>query len=115
MNREEALEAIDKELDRTRKQIEAEGHATKFSAASSSGKAKGDDVKLVVISGTAAVKVEVNYIFRGTLLEPVRRPLTQQAEDTSPASSSRRFMKPNSTAASLWPHWTASIRAICST
>ncbi len=82
LNREEALEAINQELDRTRKQIEAEGHATEFSAASSSGKAKGDDVKLVVISGATAVKVEVNYIFRGTLLEPVQRPLTQQAEDT---------------------------------
>jgi hypothetical protein len=82
LNREEALEAINEELDRTRKQIETEGHATEFSAASSSGKAKGDDVKLVVISGTTAVKVEVNYIFRGTLLDPVRRPLTKQAEDT---------------------------------
>lgn len=82
LNREEALDAIDQELDRTRKQIEAEGHATEFSAASSSGKAKGDDVKLVVISGATAVKVEVNYIFRGTLLDPVRRLLTKQAEDT---------------------------------
>ncbi|RQR36752.1 nucleotidyl transferase AbiEii/AbiGii toxin family protein [Burkholderia sp. Bp9142] len=82
LNREEALEAIDQELDRTRKQIEADGHATEFSAASSSGKAQGDDVKLVVISGATAVKVEVNYIFRGTLLDPVQRALTKQAEDT---------------------------------
>lgn len=79
--RDEAIAAISGELDRARAQIEAEGHAVKFSTATTSGKAKGDEVKLTVISGQTSVKVEVNYVFRGTLLEPVNRPLVQAAEE----------------------------------
>ncbi|CAD6563333.1 nucleotidyl transferase AbiEii/AbiGii toxin family protein [Paraburkholderia sabiae] len=79
--RDDAIAAISSELNRARAQIEAEGHAVKFSTTSASGKAKGDEVKLTVISGQTSVKVEVNYVFRGTLLEPVSRPLVKAAED----------------------------------
>lgn len=79
--RDEAIAAISKELERAKERIEAEGHATKFSKATSSGKPKGDEVKLTVISGDTSVKVEVNYVFRGTLLEPVTRPLVRPAEE----------------------------------
>ncbi|GAB7536717.1 nucleotidyl transferase AbiEii/AbiGii toxin family protein [Burkholderia sp. 3C] len=78
LSREEAIGAIAEELGRASAQIEAEGHATRTSSAS--GKAKGEDVKLTVISGDVSVKVEVNYVFRGTLLEPVMRPLVPAAE-----------------------------------
>ncbi|MBB5421544.1 hypothetical protein OKW33_005818 [Paraburkholderia atlantica] len=71
---DDAIAAISGELDRARAQIEPEGHAVKFSTATTSGKAKGDEVKLTVISGQTSVKVEVNYVFRGTLLDPVDRP-----------------------------------------
>ncbi|ABO59796.1 nucleotidyl transferase AbiEii/AbiGii toxin family protein (plasmid) [Burkholderia vietnamiensis] len=77
--RGDAIAAISNELDRARAQIEAEGHAV--STATASGKAKGDEVKLTVISGQTSVKVEVNYVFRGTLLEPVSRPLVKAAEE----------------------------------
>jgi hypothetical protein len=81
LTRDEAIAAISKEIERARARIEAEGHATKFSAATTSGKAKGDEVKLTVISGETSVKVEVNYVFRGTLLDPVSRPLVKSAEE----------------------------------
>lgn len=81
MSRDDAIAAISAELERARERIEAEGHATKFSKATSSGRAKGDEVKLTVISGDTSVKVEVNYVFRGTLLEPVQRPLVAAAEE----------------------------------
>lgn len=74
LSRDDAIAAISSELERARERIEAEGHATKFSKAAPSGKAKGDEVKLTVISGDTSVKVEVNYVPRGTLLEPVARP-----------------------------------------
>lgn len=50
LSRDEAIAAISKEIERARERIEAEGHATGFSAATMSGKAKGDEVKLTVIS-----------------------------------------------------------------
>jgi predicted nucleotidyltransferase component of viral defense system len=81
LGRDEALAAIGAELDRARTQIEAEGHDVRFSMASTAGKVAGDEVKLTVISGQTSVKVEVNYVFRGTLLEPVHRPLVQAAEE----------------------------------
>jgi len=81
LTRDEAIAAISTEIERARTQIEAEGHATRFSAATTSGKAKGDEVKLTVFSGDTSVKVEVNYVFRGTLLRPVERPLVKAAED----------------------------------
>ncbi|KML62525.1 hypothetical protein VL15_02950 [Burkholderia cepacia] len=80
--RDDAIAAISRELERAREQIEADGHATVFSKATSSGKARGDDVKLTVISGDISVKVEVNHVFRGTLIEPVARPLVAAAEET---------------------------------
>lgn len=81
LTRDEAIAAISQEIERAKGRIEAEGHATKFSAATTSGKAKGDEVKLTVISGETSVKVEVNYVFRGTLLETVLRPLVKSAEE----------------------------------
>lgn len=82
LSRDDAIAAISSELERARERIEVEGHATKFSKAAPSGKAKGDEVKLTVISGDTSVKVEVNYVSRGTLLEPAARPLAPAAEET---------------------------------
>ena len=43
--------------------------------------AEGDDVKLVVSNGAARVKVEVNFVFRGTALPVETRSLVAAAQD----------------------------------
>ena len=43
--------------------------------------AEGDDVKLVVGNDTAQVKVEVNFVFRGTVLPVEPRRLVASAQD----------------------------------
>jgi hypothetical protein len=48
--RDDAIAAISNELERARAQIEVEGQAVRFSTATAFGKAKGDEVKLTVIS-----------------------------------------------------------------
>lgn len=79
LSRDEAINAITEELGRAKARIEAEGYTARTSTVS--GKARGEDVKLTVMSGDALVKVEVNYVFRGTLLDPVTRTLVTAAEE----------------------------------
>jgi hypothetical protein len=67
--RDDALAIIHDELARARQAIERQGHMVTVAAAS--GRNKGDDVKLTVSSAEAQVKVEVNYVFRGTLTPTV--------------------------------------------
>lgn len=40
----------------------------------------GDDVKLLVDAGGSRVRIEVNFVFRGTVLSVVRRPLISAAQ-----------------------------------
>lgn len=81
LSRDDAIGAITEELGRAKEKIEGDGLTTRSSTAS--GSAKGEDVKLTVMSDDASVKVEVNYVFRvrGTLLDPVRRDLVPSAEE----------------------------------
>ncbi|PZQ75292.1 MAG: nucleotidyl transferase AbiEii/AbiGii toxin family protein [Sphingomonas sp.] len=74
--RDEALAAIEAELKAIAATLEARGLSITHPR-----KAGGDDVKLFVSDGKAEVKVEVNHVFRGSLL-PVRpMPLTAAAQD----------------------------------
>src|SRR5207245_1082980 len=41
----------------------------------------GDDVKLLVEGGGARVKIEVNFVFRGTVLPVAQNALIQTAQD----------------------------------
>lgn len=48
--------------------------------AAASGRHQGDDVKLTASSADAQVKVEVNYVFRGTLMPTVMRSVVPRAQ-----------------------------------
>lgn len=76
--RDEALAIIHDELARARQAIERQGH--RVTLATASGRNKGDDVKLTVSSAEAQVKVEVNYVFRGTLTPTVTRSVVPRAQ-----------------------------------
>nr|WP_309911493.1 nucleotidyl transferase AbiEii/AbiGii toxin family protein [Caballeronia sp. LZ035] len=77
-DRKEALAIINDELLRVKKAVEQQGHTV--SVATASGKHAGDDVKLTVSSANAQVKVEVNYVFRGTLSPTVMRAVVPRAQ-----------------------------------
>lgn len=65
--RDAALKAIKDELAAAKTRIERMG----FIAEVRQNKA-GDEAKMFVTDGTFEVKVEVNFVFRGTVLPPVR-------------------------------------------
>ena len=79
--RDEALRHIGEELARAKAAIEKQGFHAKYSQTAADGKQKGSDVKLTVFSDETSVKVEVNYVFRGTLLAPQSRQLVAAARD----------------------------------
>ena len=57
---------------------------------------KGDEVKLLVSNERSQVKVDVSYVFRGTIMRPERRSLTASARELF----------------SSWRPWTDGILAI---
>ena len=73
--RPEALDAISAELAAAQARIEAFG----FPAVLRRSK-DGTEAKLFVSDGVAEVKIEVNFVFRGTVLQPERRALTPAAQ-----------------------------------
>jgi hypothetical protein len=112
--RDKALAIIHDELARARQAIERQGHTV--TVATASGRNEGDNVKLTVSSAEAQVKVEVNYVFRGTLTPTVTRSVVPRAQLMFRVD----FEVPtlSFTAANSLRHWTGSIRAIflmCST
>jgi predicted nucleotidyltransferase component of viral defense system len=78
-DRREALSIIDAELTRAKEAIERQGYTVTVAAAS--GRHQGDDVKLTASSADAQVKVEVNYVFRGTLMPTVMRSVVPRAQN----------------------------------
>ncbi|CAM2155726.1 Nucleotidyl transferase AbiEii/AbiGii toxin family protein [Pararobbsia alpina] len=79
--REESLANIASELGRVTLAIEKQGFQVARSHIAPSRRDKGSEVKLVVFHDDVSVKVEVNYVFRGTLLEPVSRMLVPAARE----------------------------------
>lgn len=75
MDRADALQAIKDELAAAAIRIEGMG----FMADVRQNKA-GDEAKMFVTDNTSSVKVEVNFVFRGTVLPPVRSSLTAAAQ-----------------------------------
>lgn len=73
--REDALQAIGAELAAAQKRVAALGHDVELRK-----NKDGTEAKLFVRSADAEVKVEVNFVFRGTVMEPTRRSLTTAAQ-----------------------------------
>jgi predicted nucleotidyltransferase component of viral defense system len=76
LDRESALKAISADLAAVKAAIAAMGHRAVLPTTKS-----GDDVKLLVNGNDSQVKVEVNFVFRGTVLPVVHTPLVQAAQD----------------------------------
>lgn len=74
--REEALDAITRHLAAVRSSLEKRGFVCDHA-----GSAAGEELKLFVERGRTRIKVEVNHVFRGTLLPVQSRPLAEQAQD----------------------------------
>lgn len=75
MNREQALESIADESQRIEQAVVALGYAARIIKTRD-----GDEAKLLVSSGDVSVKVEINFVFRGTLLPVHSRPLTPSTQ-----------------------------------
>lgn len=73
--REEALRSISDELAAAQARIEALGFAATLRKSK-----EGNEAKLFVSGDGVEVKVEVNFVFRGTVLPPERRALTPAAQ-----------------------------------
>ena len=76
LDREAALQAIGEDLLAAKSLINKMGYRTSLPTNKS-----GDDVKLLVEAPDARVKVEVNFVFRGTMLPTVRARLCDRAQD----------------------------------
>lgn len=76
LDRDEALVEIGRDLNMAKAQLQAMG----YSAETRTAKA-GEEVKLFVADERAQVKVEVNFVFRGTLYPPELSELSAKAKD----------------------------------
>lgn len=74
--RDEALREIANELDGISARLESNGLAVKRIATNDQS-----ETKLLVSNEDALVKIEVNIVFRGTVMPIVRQPLCQRASD----------------------------------
>jgi predicted nucleotidyltransferase component of viral defense system len=73
--REDALQAIGAELAASQKRVATLGHDVELRK-----NKDGTEAKLFVRSADVEVKVEVNFVFRGTVMAPTRRSLTPAAQ-----------------------------------
>lgn len=73
--REDALQAIGAELAAAQQRVASLGHRVELRK-----NKDGTEAKMFVRSADAEVKVEVNFVFRGTVLPPQRRSLTPAAQ-----------------------------------
>lgn len=76
LDREDALQAIATELSAISQKLEAMGYEVRQRRHSA-----GNESKLMVIGPLAEVKVEVNEVFRGTLMPLQQRPLSPATEE----------------------------------
>lgn len=75
-DREAALETISAELVAMKAALKAKGYRATLPAST-----RGDEVKLVVGNDATQVKVEVNFVFRGSVLPVETRSLVATAQD----------------------------------
>lgn len=74
--RDDALKAIETDLSEASQSLQKQGLSFRMPR-----KPTGEDVKLFVQNAVAEVKIEVNHVFRGTLLPTQLTPLTAGAQD----------------------------------
>ena len=98
-SREAALRQIAGALEAARKELGRRGLQ-----AESAARPVGDESKLFLRRGQHQVKVEVNHVFRGTLLPVQSLSLTEASRSSRPRSGSRCWPRQNCTAASSSPH-----------
>ncbi len=77
LSRDDALKAIESDLNQASQALQKQGLSITMPR-----KPNGEDVKLFVRNTIAEVKIEVNHIFRGTLLPTQITPLSAAAQDT---------------------------------
>lgn len=82
-SREVALQTIAQELGIIKQALERQGLQVRLPA-----NAQGDEVRLLLTSDAAQVKVEVNFVFRGTVLPALLKPLVASAQDLFTAAVS---------------------------
>lgn len=78
MSREEALSAVSAALEAIRSELE-ETHGLRCETG---GQSQGPELKLFAERERTRIKVEVNHVFRGTILDPQKRPLAESAQET---------------------------------
>ena len=76
LNREDALRAIAADLEAAKSAISAMGFRARVPTAK-----RGENVKLLVEGHGQQIKVEVNFVLRGTVLPVTRRPLVPRAQE----------------------------------
>jgi predicted nucleotidyltransferase component of viral defense system len=76
LNREDALRAIAADLRAVKSAISALGFRAHLPTAKG-----GENVKLLVEGNGQSIKVEVNFVLRGTLLPVIQRPLVPRAQE----------------------------------
>ena len=76
MARDSALAAIGEDLQAAKLRLEGMGNSAILRKTQ-----QGDEAKLLVADQTSQIKVEVNFVFRGTLLPVMRLPLVSAARD----------------------------------
>jgi hypothetical protein len=76
LDRASALAAISKELNRAKRELEKIGLTAEVAAPG-----KGEESKMFISDGSVQVKVEVNFVFRGTVLPIERRALAASAQE----------------------------------
>jgi predicted nucleotidyltransferase component of viral defense system len=76
LERDTALRVIGDSLQAAKGKLERMGYSATVRKTQT-----GDEAKLMVASHTSQIKVEVNYVFRGTLLPDARRSLVPLARD----------------------------------
>lgn len=74
--REQAMASISQALQTTRRELERRGGKVRMSAAG-----QGEETKLFVERENRQVKIEVNHVFRGTVLSVQQRRLVKKARD----------------------------------
>jgi predicted nucleotidyltransferase component of viral defense system len=79
--REEALKSIAQALNETKVRLERQGLQVMFPKSK-----EGAEAKLLISDGESQVKVEVNFVFRGTVLPPVTTSIVAAAQQTFAAS-----------------------------
>ena len=110
--RDEALQAINQELAAIAMRVAPLGVQTRLVRARDLG-----DTKLIVENDASQVKIEVNVVFRGSVLPVERRPLSAKTSDLFGVEFELPVLgyRTSCTPASWWPRWIGSTPATCST